>query len=219
MKVELDHFFILIDETAIGRVADLLLSLGMEESFSRDHAGQGTSNRRFPVSNSMLELLWLRDSAEAQSGPGRNLKFNERVSDNNASPFGLIFTRTEGASTAMPFDGWRYQPKYFDPPNAFHVGSNSNNIQEPLCVYVPFVAPQKRVIENGLFRSVSSVRVFMPSDAMSETLHALTKSVVQGSNGIHFEFGEEHLMEVTFDQGAAGLNRDLRPDLPLILHW
>jgi len=35
MSLELDHIFILVRPGAI--VADLLLSIGMEESFSRDH--------------------------------------------------------------------------------------------------------------------------------------------------------------------------------------
>ncbi len=52
MNLELDHTFILVKPEA--KVADLLLSLGMEESFSREHQGQGTSNRRFEFSNGML---------------------------------------------------------------------------------------------------------------------------------------------------------------------
>ena len=43
MNLELDHFFILTDPGA--EVGDLLSSLGIEESFGRDHEGQGTSNR------------------------------------------------------------------------------------------------------------------------------------------------------------------------------
>jgi len=35
MKMELDHFFILTKPNA--RVGNLLLSLGLEEGFSRDH--------------------------------------------------------------------------------------------------------------------------------------------------------------------------------------
>jgi len=61
MTLELDHFFVVVDPK--GKVADLLVALGMEESFSRGHPGQGTSNRRFELSNSMFEFLWVRDNS------------------------------------------------------------------------------------------------------------------------------------------------------------
>ena len=59
MNLELDHFFILVEPEA--KVANLLVELGLEESYSRVHEGQGTTNRCFKFSNSMMELLWLRD--------------------------------------------------------------------------------------------------------------------------------------------------------------
>ena len=36
---------------------------------------------------------------------------------------------------------------------------------------------------------------------------------------VSFRYGEEHLAEVTFDEGKSGQMQDLRPSLPLILRW
>lgn len=212
MNLELDHFFILTKPGA--EIGDLIVSLGVEESFRRDHKGQGTSNRRFPVSNSMLELLWVRDAEEARNGPAKDLLFPERMEDEGASPFGLIFRRKDNLDNSQPFDGWKYQPDYFDPPMAFHVGENSDQLNEPLCIYVPFVAPVERKVEKGAFRSISKVKVSVPSESMSDTL-----SKVVDSDGLEVVLGEEHLMELTFNVGACGFSKDLRPALPLIIYW
>ncbi len=75
----------------------------------------------------------------------------------------------------MPFDGWSYQSVYFDPSIDFHVGSNSENIEGPLCIYMPFSDPVGRV-EEGVFKSISEVKMFVPPAEMSQTLHSL-KSV------------------------------------------
>jgi hypothetical protein len=224
LELTLDHFFILVEPEA--KVVNLLLELGLEESFSRDHPGQGTSNRCFSFSNSKLELLWLRDEQEANNGPANGLRFPDRLTNKEASPFGLIFKRAatvidnkkESGDLAMPFNGWRYQPDYFPAPMSFHVGNNSENLIEPLCIYVPFMESVEKavdlVIEKGKFKSISHVHIRVQADSLSPEL-----LIASQSEGLSVECGAEHLMEVTFDQKICGLSKDLRPDIPLILHW
>lgn len=214
--LELDHFFIIVEPQA--NVAELLVEIGFEESYSRIHLGQGTSNRCFKFSNSMMELLWLRDEEEANNGPAKGLRLTERSHEKNASPFGLIFNRNiqskDLPSTEVPFEGWRYQPDYSPPPNAFHVAANSTNLLEPLCIYIPFMEPVVRVVEKGLFKSISQVHLQVPVESLSEEL-----LIASQSQGVTVECGKEHLMEVTFDQHTMGLSKDLRPCLPLVIHW
>lgn len=212
VNLELDHLFILTDKPK--EAGDILVSMGLQESFSRDHEGQGTSNRRFEFSNGMLEILYVRDSEEANNGPARNLRFSERVLNANASPFGIILTRKDDLDLDMPFGGWKYQPNYFEPPNAFHVGNNSEILEEPLCIYVPFIGPVDRKVDEGVFKSISHVQVFVPLVAISETLHTL-----QSADRLQIEHGSDHLVVVTLDNGRRGLSNDLRPDLPLIINW
>jgi hypothetical protein len=212
LNLELDHFFLLTDNPK--EAGDLLVSMGLNESFSRDHKGQGTSNRRFEFSNGMIEILYVRDSEEANNGPARNLRFPERVQKKNASPFGVILTRTNDSSMSMPFSGWKYQPAYFEPPNALHVGNNSEILEEPLCIYVPFIGPISREEEIGKFKFISNVQVSVPLEDISETLR-----IAQTADRLQIECGSEHLVVVTLDNGVSGLSRDFRPDLPLIINW
>ena len=212
MNLELDHFFILTEPGAA--VADALLSMGLEESFSRDHAGQGTSNRRFVLSNCMIEFLWVRDAQEAQEGPGRDLSFSQRVQNPDASPFGVILNRADNADLTLPFAGWSYQPDYFKPPMAFHVGSNAKNISEPLCFYVPFMQPSERQKKKSPFKSLSHVCIHNPNTKNSDTLQRAGQA-----ERLSFKQSDEHFVEVTLDDNEMGLSRDLRPEIPMIMHW
>lgn len=215
MKMKLDHFFILVEPEA--KVSSRLIELGLEESYSRVHPGQGTANRCFKFSNSMMELLWLHDEEEANTGPGKGLKISDRLTNKDASPFGLVFIRDsnhqQSSSCEKPFSGWSYQPDYFPAPNAFHVGSNSGELVEPLCIYVPFIEPKDKVVEIGDLKSISHIHVTVPTAHLSEVMLSVGQI-----DGLSVECGEEHLMEIVFDQKMLGITHDLRPNLPLIIH-
>jgi hypothetical protein len=36
---------------------------------------------------------------------------------------------------------------------------------------------------------------------------------------LRFAIADEHLISLTFDSGAAHKTADLRPDVPMFLHW
>jgi len=214
MNLELHHFFILVKPG--GEVADLLSSLNMSEGTRNKHEGQGTSNRRFNFSNGTLEVLWVHDKKEAMEGPGRDMLLPERAANPTACPFGLIFNRKDNDDLEMPFDGWKYEPDYFQAPWAFHVGSNSKNILEPLCIYMPFVEPGASVtsVDNEVFRSISKVHIHTPLEFISNVIET-----VNNADRLSIERGDEHLMEVTFNESQVGLSKDFRPNVPLIIHW
>jgi len=212
MTLRLHHFFILTDKPK--ETGDLLVSMGLKESFSRDHKGQGTSNRRFEFSNGMLELLYVRDRNEAENGPAGNLRFVDRVASATASPFGLIFNQTKGAGLGLPFSGWTYQPDYLAPPNAFHIGDNSEILDEPLCFYAPFFGAPDEDKENRGVNTIQNVKISVPRQVLSNTLHSL-KTV----DGLQIETGDEHLLRLTLDGAGNDQSVDFRPDLPLIINW
>lgn len=211
MNLKLDHFFILTERPK--EAGDLLTSLGFKESFSRDHKGQGTSNRRFEFANGMLELLYVRDSAEAENGPAKGLRFTDRTLDGN-SPFGLILIRTNDTESTPPFCGWTYQPDYFPPPKSFHIGNNANNLLEPLCIYAPFISPTRKEQETALLKAISQVIFTVPVKKVSETIKAL-----ETTERVVIELGNEHLVKMILDNGKGGHYKDLRPILPLIIKW
>ncbi len=212
MDLELDHVFILVEPEA--KVADHLVSLGLTEGFSRTHQGQGTANRRFEFSNGMLEFLWVRDVNEANHGPAKHLLFPERHDNPQASPFGVILTKKNNTDQGMPFPGIPYQPDYFDPPMAFHIGENASKITEPLCIYVPFMDAVKRNSEEGLFKTLTQVRIHTLETAFSNTLNTTHQA-----DRLSIQHGTEHLLELTLDEHRLAMTKDFRPHIPLLLHW
>ncbi|NEO86573.1 MAG: VOC family protein [Spirulina sp. SIO3F2] len=212
--LELDHVFILVEPGA--KVADRLLELGFQEGRGNTHPGQGTANRRFYFVNGMLELLWVRDAEEARQGPGRKLQFPERATNPNASPFGMIFVpNPDQVSQAAPFPGWHYQPDYFLPPQGFHVGTNAENLMEPLCFYFPFYKPpasQSQPQRNP--HKISVVSIATPSTDTTGVL-----GLAAQSDRLSIQFASAHGMEITLDQHRLGRTADFRPEMPLVLHW
>ena len=211
VQLELDHIFILVEPC--GEIADLLVDAGLKESFSRDHPGQGTSNRRFEFSNGMLEILWIRDEDEALNGPGKDLKLVERSNDKTASPFGIIVRKSEVNVTELPFDGWTYQPDYFKKPMAFHVGGNSDNILEPLCIYPPFFEPNKDIKINSNTPTLSKATIHTPLKTLSEQ-----STIINHADRICIIHSDQHLLELTLDEHKSNKTLNFQPKIPLIIH-
>ena len=213
MTIALDHLFVLTDPGA--PQADLLSDIGLVEGTPNDHPGQGTANRRFFFSDTALEFLYVRDANEAANGRGSRLRIPERAINTKASPFGLI-VRATGASTDVPFPGWRYCPEYFRVDQCFHVGENSDLLEEPLCICMPLNPPlaeaQLRLANPHM--TVTEIRISVPVVQPSLAL----KAVVECER-ISLRLNEPHRLEIIFNEEEEGASKDMTPELPLVIRW
>lgn len=213
MSFLLDHFLIVTGPGA--PEGSLLSELGLVEGAANDHPGQGTANRRFFFHNTALELGYVRDEQEARNGPGSRLRMFDRIGNASASPFGVIL-RAADDSAGMPFPGWRYFPDYFGPGMYFHIGDNSDILEEPLCVVMPRNLPPRpsQQLSAEPCTIVTELRIGVPVSRPSGVLKA-----VGDIGGITVQLDVPHCMEVVFNDRRHGLSRDLRPALPLIIYW
>ena len=223
VPVEVDHVFV---SASVGAPeGDRLVELGLVEGSSLHHPGQGTANRRFFFANAMLELAWVHDAVEAQSGtePARRLHFWERWvgRDGSACPFGVCLRPTAGTSDVAPFPSWEYRPSYS--PVGLPVATNSTVDAEPLVFYIPMhrrmdtAPPQRREpYEHALpIRELTSLRMFSPgAAALSPAMLAALRT-----GAFSFQRAASPLLELGFDGEQHGQRADLRPALPLILLW
>ena len=106
-----------------------------------------------------------------------------------------------------------------DPNELRDVADNPNQLQEPLCIYVPFMDPSDPVIERGPFKSVFRLVAHVPlKDADINRSQGLnTANLVEG---LTIKASDEHLLEVYFSsEKSPASSKDFRPDLPLIFHF
>ena len=212
MALSLHHVFVLTSPDAPG--ADALVELGMVEGSRNTHPGQGTANRRFFFDDLYLEFVFFTDVEEARHGPGRVIRSLDRFESPDGSPFGLIFRAETGADLAM-FPSFPYQPKYFEDGTYFSIGDNADRLDEPSCIVLPVIlppAPGSEPRSTAPFANVTQVRVSLPARTPSDVLAG-----IEDVDRLTLVTGEPHLMEITF--GAGEHEKDLRPDLPLIIRW
>lgn len=213
LSMDLDHVFILTDPGA--RHADRLIDIGLLEGPPNDHPGQGTSNRRFFLLNSTIELLYVRDAHEAINGTGGRLRFVDRATSDNASPFGLI-TRAVPGSSGDNFPGWNYCPDYFKKDQCFRVGKNSDLLEELLCLCMPRNLPSSSGTPQpgNPYWVLTALEISVPVTKPSSTLSFFAKC-----KGVSLRLNEPHLLKLVINEGKEAHSKSMLPDLPLGIFW
>jgi hypothetical protein len=214
MSLLLDHIFIMTEPGA--PAAKHLQAIGLVEGASNVHPGQGTSNRRFFLGNTTIELLYISDVAQARSGTGSCLGLLKRYQHGQACPFGVV-VRVVDAGTTPEFPSWQYFPDYFANDMCFYVGSNSDQLIEPLCICMPPSLPEATRVQADNVNAdwlLTSMTISVPVKKQSETLNTFA-----AIDKVNIEWGQSHKMLLTFNNGVAGRSKNLMPDLPMILQW
>ena len=219
---ELDHLFIWADVG--GPEADRLVAFGLTEGAPNTHPGQGTACRRFFFQNAYLELVWVRDPAEAQSEPVGPTGLWSRWTGRRtgASPFGLGLRPVRPGASDVPFPAWEYRPAYLPSPLAIHIGRDVP-LSEPFWFHLGFARrpddagrPTRQPLEHAAgFGEVTGVRLLGPGlGNPSEAGLAVARTAA-----VELVDAPEQLAEVTFDGGGRRRAEDLRPVLPLLFRW
>jgi hypothetical protein len=221
MDVELDHLFIFTDVGA--PVADRLVELGFVEGSSNIHPGQGTSNRRCFFQNGMLELLWVHDSAEAQSELIQPTRLYDRWAQRDrVCPIGLIL-RSNHPDGAVAFSSWPYKPPYLPEHMSFAIATNSDLLTEPLLFQSPFgqrpdqfPAEKAQPLAHPIgCREITRVTIVSPvTNQPSPEFQTLLDAQI-----IELQHGDAYCIELGFDGESQSQQVDFRPELPLIMSW
>ncbi len=220
--MEIDHIFICVPPNA--NEAELLKDFGFTEGTANEHPGQGTANRRFFFNNAFIELLFLKDTDEAQSKLTQPTMLYERLTSesNNVSPFGICFRPSDGDNKKEAlFPSWSYKPTYLPPDLQIDVADTP--INEPMWFFLSFAArPDKAPVDSKQplkhsndFSELSSIKITIPK--MKEL--SPEAKIVANTKGVKVLSGESHLLELCFNGEKDGLIKDFRPNLPLVLSW
>lgn len=214
MSLQLDHLFIITEPKA--DIAEEFLNIGLVEGSSNTHPGQGTANRRFFLNDFTIELLYISDKHEAANGAGHKLGLLNRWTNKQASPFGII-TRVIDPESTPDFPNWQYYPDYFNGKMCFHVGNNSDNLQEPLCICMPpaLPKPDKHTVDTSNENwSLTQLQIDTPASEPSPTLHRF-ESIAR----VKMHYNAPHQLLLTLNNGDRGKTKDLSPIVPVSLSW
>ncbi|HEY0748353.1 MAG TPA: VOC family protein [Steroidobacteraceae bacterium] len=217
MPLEVDHAFIACATGA--PEAKALLQLGFVEGSSNTHAGQGTANRRFFFDNFMLELLWVTDPAEAQSGQTRRTRLWDRCEQREAgaSPLGIVFRGSEvppGPQQA-PFPTWSYTPSYLPAGVSIYVAEGTK-LDEPELFYLPFLKRAATRNSEPVAHALPIRRICGLAVGILRFADLSEPSRRAQADGLlaYFE-SPRPVLEIIFE-GPPDMKVDLRPELPLI---
>jgi hypothetical protein len=196
------------------------------------HDGQGTSSISVEFLNGYLELIYpdstVSVSPALQAG-AEKFRLKSRWRETGYSPIGIVFDRTPATPDSFPFPTWKVTAGWMDPgtfieiltpkatPKALsisissHAGSaaeeNAARSKDPKTKAI-FLHP------NGA-HTLTAFKVVAPSaDALPPAA-----SYVQQHGIMNFTVGDQWILDVTLDSGAQHITKDLRPTLPLIVHY
>lgn len=221
MRLELDHFFVMVDRGA--PQAEALEQFGLVEGSPNRHPGQGTANRRYFFHNAFLELLWVEDAAEAQSAATQRTGLLQRWSgrESGACPFGICFRPAATETGELPFATWDYRPGYLPPPLAIQMSTRSEQPSEPLLFHIAFGRAaidddpaRRQPLEHpsGLRRVTRLKLTIAQHGPLSQELQAIQQHCPQ----VEFATGKRPLLEVGFDDELKGCHHEFVLLMPLV---
>jgi hypothetical protein len=195
------------------------------------HDGQGTASITVELRNGFLELMYpdstVPVSPASQAGADK-FRMKSRWRETGYSPIGIVFDRTPATPDTFPFPTWRISadwmekgtfiemltPKEMPRAVSLSISSHSESMHAT-------EAEAREAGKDPMFRHPSGaqrltrVRVVAPSaDCLPPAA-----SYVAGHGLVKFDIGSQWLLDVTLDNGSKGVTKDLRPDLPMVLHY
>jgi len=148
------------------------------------------------------------------------------------SPIGLVFDRIESTPQTFPFTTWKISADWMEKdtyievmtpkemPKAVSLSISSKPIGEretETANQTIAMDPIKGAMfhhPNGS-RRLTSVKVTAPSaDGFPPSANYVARYGLA-----KFEVGGQWILDVTLDNGKQGISRDLRPALPLVIHY
>jgi hypothetical protein len=225
--VEVDHVYVVVPQPRDAALTLLAAGVVVDTTGVMVHEGSGTASLSAMFDNAYLELLWV-DPRSAPENPSeeflaemRDLESASTWSLETPSPFGIGLRRTANAPDSLPFQGESVEGgDWVEPGESFFMFETDDRAPATFVV-PPYMATPSWI---GGFRE-SQPELFQHERGLT-TLTGVRISGVEAPPAVteaeieNLAFADPdgpHLLELTFDGGAAGVTLDLRPDLPLVI--
>ncbi|MBY0314781.1 MAG: VOC family protein [Bdellovibrionales bacterium] len=127
----IDHIFMFIRKES--DTLQTLKTLGLTETYTRRHLGQGTANSCYAFNNMFLEFIWLEDESEILSEQIKATGLYERSKwmTSSTCPFGIAYRNTE-SNIEIETPHWDFKPTYLPTGKSIRVTEDSKNPIHPM---------------------------------------------------------------------------------------
>jgi hypothetical protein len=228
----LSHCWIVVSTGAPERKALEKAGFRIAPTVNR-HDGQGTASVTVELLNGFLELIYpdptVPVSPALQAG-AEKFRLKSAWRETGYSPIGIVFDRTPATPEKLPFATWRISadwmekgtfiemltPKEMPKAAALSISSHPASTRESANeVLARNPATGAMFLHPNGARRLTGVRVVAPrADGFPPAA-----SYIEGHGLAKFEVGTRWLLDVTLDNGAQGVTRNLEPDLPMVVHY
>jgi len=182
------------------------------------HDGQGTASVTVELVNGFLELIYpdpnVPVSPALQAG-AEKFRLKSSWRESGYSPIGIVFDLTPAT---LPFATWRISADWME-KGTFIEMMTPKETPKAVSLSISSHAASTRESEapahpNGA-RRLTGLRVVAPgADGLPPAAAYI------GEHGVvKFELGGAWLLDVTLDDGKQGVTKDLRPELPMVIHF
>jgi len=228
-ELEFDHVWIVVTRDAPERAALEKTGLKISPDVNR-HDGQGTASITAEFQNSYIELMWPDPTVSVAPGAERGVeKFKNRMNWRTSGwcPIGIGLHRM-GTATPLPFPTWTIAPDWMPKGTAIEILTARDDTKSPSFFIEPDVLavkekgktdkndPKVGAVQHGIgVQRITEIRLVRPKGYQPVPAFAYLEKarILQSSEG------NEWAVEITFDAGQKRQTRDLRPDLPLVIHY
>jgi len=230
-ELEFDHVWIVVSRDAPERAVLERAGFKISPNINRND-GQGTASVSAEFLNAYIELMWPDPTVSVAQGAERGVeKFKNRMNWRTSGwcPIGIALHRA-GPATTMPFPTWSIAPDWMPKGTAIEILTARDDTKSPSFFIEPPVLAVKeeanrKLAENDPKRAafehpigverISAIQIIRPKEY--QPVAAFT--YLEQAGIFKSTEGKDWAVEITFDSGRKSQTKDLRPDLPLIIHY
>lgn len=219
-----DHVWIVVTRGAPERAELEKAGLKIAPDVNR-HDGQGTASITAEFLNSYLELMWPDPTVPVAPGAERAVeKFKNRMNWRTTGwcPIGIGLHRNGSTAPPLPFPTWTIAPGWMPKGSAIEVLTARDDTKSPSFFIEPpiLAVKENKQAERASSHSagverITAIQLVTPK----EYKPAAAFAYLEKAGMFKSTEGAEWAVEITFDGGRKTQTKDLRPDLPVVLHY
>ncbi len=224
-SLRFDHVWIMVSPQAPERAALERAGFQIAGEINR-HDGQGTASITVEFHSTFLELMWRDPTVPVAPGLEQAAeKFRQRMLWRTSGwcPLGIGFRRTTEKPAPLPFPTWSSSAPWMPLGSAREMLTPRDDTRSPSLFIVPrtMADSAEQAARGARYRhpigvhDITAVRLLSPR--AYEPIESL--KYLQNQGVLALRQDEQWVLELTFDGGGKKQMKDLRPDLPLIIHY